>query len=142
MKQYFTGFFTAICLTTSVFLFMVSQNRNHGAIEVSSITIKDKYSASAIAISSDGMMMINNKGKKLVSIGQGDALGGAIRTFSEDGREMAFFGANKDGDGGILRTKNIFGEETGYFGTDIKNNGIVTLSDRYGNIGWVANGKQ
>jgi hypothetical protein len=39
MKQYFTGVFTAVCLTASVFLFMGSQNKNLGDIEVNSITV-------------------------------------------------------------------------------------------------------
>ena len=34
MKQYFTGFFTAICLTTSVFIFMGSTDNNMGHIIV------------------------------------------------------------------------------------------------------------
>jgi len=40
MKQYFTGFFTAICLTTSVFIFMGSQNKNLGDIVVNSISVQ------------------------------------------------------------------------------------------------------
>ena len=39
MKQYFTGFFTAICLTSSIFIFMGSKNKNLGDITVSSISI-------------------------------------------------------------------------------------------------------
>ena len=39
MKQYFTGFFTALCLTSSIFIFMGSKNRNLGDITVSSISI-------------------------------------------------------------------------------------------------------
>ena len=39
MKQYFLGFFTAVCLTSSLFIFIGSSNRNLGDITVSSISI-------------------------------------------------------------------------------------------------------
>ena len=39
MKQYFSGFFTAFCLTASAFMFMGSQNKNLGNIIVDSITV-------------------------------------------------------------------------------------------------------
>ena len=141
MKQYFTGFFTAVCLTSSIFFFVGAQ-KNHGDLLVSSLKIKDRYSASSITIESEGITMVNNKGKKLLSIGKGDVLGGSIRAFSPEGREMIYLGSNIDGDGGVIKIRNIFGEETGSFGTDINKNGIATLSDRYGEIGWVAFGKQ
>jgi len=31
---------------------------------------------------------------------------------------------------------------TGYFGTGTSNDGIAALSDRYGDVGWSAEGKQ
>ena len=34
MKQYFTGFFTAACLTASVFMFIGAESKNLGDIEV------------------------------------------------------------------------------------------------------------
>ena len=43
MKQYFTGFFTAVCLTASLFLFMGSQDKNLGDIEVESILLKGSF---------------------------------------------------------------------------------------------------
>ena len=43
MKQYFTGFLTAVCLTASVFIFMGSQNKNLGDIEADSIVLKGEY---------------------------------------------------------------------------------------------------
>ena len=42
MKQYFTGFFTAFCLTASAFMFMGSQNKNLGNIIVDSITVSSQ----------------------------------------------------------------------------------------------------
>ena len=58
MKQYFTGFFTAVCLTASVFIFMGSKNKNLGDIKVSSISIvPGKYG------------------------------GGFIKTYNEDGKQ-------------------------------------------------------
>ena len=55
MKQYFTGFFTAFCLTASSFLFMGSQNKNLGDIEVNSIKVRD-----AILISDHGVIFIGD----------------------------------------------------------------------------------
>ena len=42
MKQYFTGFFTATCLTASVFIFLGAESKNLGDIEVNSIKVVDK----------------------------------------------------------------------------------------------------
>jgi len=49
MKQYFTGFFTAVCLTVSFFLFMGSKQKtlkdfnNMGHIKVTGITIEGAF---------------------------------------------------------------------------------------------------
>ena len=39
MKEYLKGFFTAVCLTTSFFIFISSNNKNLGDIVVNSISI-------------------------------------------------------------------------------------------------------
>ena len=44
MKQYFTGFFTAFCLTASLFLFLGSQRTTLGDIVVNSIVVRDNGS--------------------------------------------------------------------------------------------------
>ena len=41
MKQYFTGFFTGVCLVASAVMFMGASNKNLGDITVNSITVMD-----------------------------------------------------------------------------------------------------
>ena len=52
MKQYFTGFFTAVCLTASAFLFMGAQNKNLGDVTVKSLTVEDDEGRAMVDISS------------------------------------------------------------------------------------------
>ena len=52
MKQYFTGFFTAFCLTASAFLFMGSQNKNLGDVTVKSLAVKDDEGHTTVLIES------------------------------------------------------------------------------------------
>ena len=53
----------------------------------------------------------------------------------------AYLGTGESGSG-FLKTHNTLGVMTGYFGTNQDNDGIVTLSDRYGDKGWRKSGKQ
>ena len=70
MKQYFTGFFTAVCLTASVFLFMGTQNKNLGDIVVNSISIKGENGETNIY---DGYIQTNNAdGKEIAYLGTGE----------------------------------------------------------------------
>ena len=39
MKQYFTGFFTALCITSSVFFFLGAKSKKNDNLIVESITI-------------------------------------------------------------------------------------------------------
>ena len=116
MKQYFTGFFTAVCLTASVFIFMGTQNKNLGDIVVNSISIKSEN-------------------------GETNIYDGYIQTNNADGKLTAYLGTGESGSG-FLATHNTLGVMTGYFGTNQDNDGIVTLSDRYGDKGWRQSGKQ
>ena len=122
MKQYFTGFFTAVCLTASVFIFMGSQNKNLGDIVVHSISVQ-------------------NDGKEVVWLGTGEGGVGFLETFDADGKKTVYLGTGEEGVG-FLKTHNIHEKMTGYFGTDKNNDGISSLFDRYGDVGWSASGKQ
>jgi len=79
MKQYFTGFFTAVCLTASVFIFMGSQNKNLGDIEANSITVRTP------------------DGKVPIYIAYGGEGNGYIQTFNADGKQTAYLGTGKGG---------------------------------------------
>jgi hypothetical protein len=55
MKQYFTGFFTALCLALSFFLFTGANKTNLGDITVNSIKVVDDGSGGyIITYNSDG----------------------------------------------------------------------------------------
>jgi hypothetical protein len=69
MKQYFTGFFTAACLTVSVFMFIGAESKNLGDIEVNSIKVVDK------------------NGKITVHLGTNVIGGGWLGTYNADGEE-------------------------------------------------------
>ena len=162
MKQYFTGFFTAVCLTASVFIFMGTQNKNLGDIVVNSISIKSENGETNIY---DGYIQTNNADGKLTAylgtgesggghvqtfnadgklttyLGTGNNSGGHVQTHNADGKQTAYLGTGESGSG-FLATHNTLGVMTGYFGTNQDNDGIVTLSDRYGDKGWRQSGKQ
>ena len=71
MKQYFTGFFTALCLTVSFFLFTGANNTNLGDITVNSLKVVD------------------------------DGSGGYIVTYNSDGKRTSFLGTSEGGAGKI-----------------------------------------
>ena len=73
MKQYFTGFFTAIVLTISVFLFIGAAS-NKSKIEAKMITVKGK----------DGSTLI---------------MDGTIVTLNKDGFVTGYFGNDKSKNG-------------------------------------------
>ena len=57
-------------------------------------------------------------------------------TIKTNGKKTAYLGD------GIMRTYNADGEESGYFGTNKNNDGMILLSDRYGDVGWSRDGKK
>ena len=93
MKQYFTGFFTATCLTASVFIFLGAENKNLGDIEVNSIKVMDK----------------NNR--ITVHLGTNIIGGGWLGTYNEDGKKTSYLGTGEGGTG-ILVKYNADGKET------------------------------
>ena len=81
MKQYFTGFFTAMILTISIFLF-IGASTNKKKIEAGMITVKGK----------DGKTLI---------------MDGTIVTLNKDGFVTGYFGNDKSKNGIItLFNKN------------------------------------
>ena len=65
MKQYYTGFFTAVCLTTSLFLFIGSQNSQE--IEARSLILKGVSGTTSII--GGNISMYNNEGKQTAYLG-------------------------------------------------------------------------
>lgn len=53
-----------------------------------------------------------------------------------------FVGQNSDGTGAGIQINNKHGEIVSIIGTDKQMDGIIILSDRYGDPGWAQTGKQ
>ena len=102
MKEYFTGFFTAVCITSSLFILTGSKNKNLGDITVSSITVvPGKYG------------------------------GGFIKTFNEKGMETSYLGTAEDGVG-VLGLHNAFGKQIIYLGSGDKGSGLLKTYNQHG----------
>ena len=114
MKQYFTGFFTAVCLTASVFLFMGSQNKNLGEIEADMITITSELGTTYLI--GGGIVLENQYGKDVFTVGISDDGGGFLSTYNTDGKETSYLGTGEGGVG-LLTTNNAGGKQTSYLGT-------------------------
>ena len=139
MKQYFTGFFTAVCLTASVFLFMGSQIKNLGDIDADSIKLTSELGTTYLL--AGGIILENKDGNHVLTVAIGDGGGGHLTTFNADGKKMSYLGTGEGG-GGHLETFNVHEKMTGYFGTGENNDGVAILFDRYGDGGWTVSGKQ
>ena len=75
MKQYFSGFITAICLSICFIMFTASQSKNLGDITVNSIRVVDNEN------------------------------GGFITTYNEEGKITAYIGSIDDGGGKVAAYK-------------------------------------
>ena len=93
------------------------------------------------------MMFMGSQNKNLGNITvnsitvKDDGNGGFIKTSNADGKQTVYLGTSTEGFG-FLSTNNKHEVRTGYFGTNTDNDGLAVLSDRYGDIGWSASGKQ
>ena len=147
MKQYFTGFFTAVCLTASVFIFMGSQNKNLGDIVVNSISVQnDGKEVVWLGTGKGGIGFLetyNADGKQTSYLGTGEGGGGHLSTYNADGKETSYLGTNKDGSG-VLMIHNMDEQFIAGFGASPDNgkDGEAIIFDRYGDVGWSASGKQ
>ena len=112
MKQYFTGFFTAICLTASVFLFMGQQNSDE--MEAKSIVFKGVNGTTFIE-------------------------GGRIFVYNLDGKQTAFICTNDRMDGEI-KLQNKLGYKIismcAHRGDGFSGNGSLTINNEHGEYGW------
>ena len=134
MKQYFTGFFTGVCLVASAVMFMGASNKNLGNITVNSITVMDDGTGGFI-------QTLNADGKQTSYLGTGGKGSGKLQTFNADGKQTSYLGTAVEGSG-KLQTYNKHGVMVGYFGTDANEDGVIGLYNRYGDTGWSAFGKK
>ena len=141
MRQYFTGFFTAVCLTASVFIFMGSQNKNLGDIEADSISLTSELGTTYLI--GGGITFENKDGKDVINIGISDDDSGFLSTYNADGKETSFLGTDIEGSGALM-INNMDEQLIAGFGASPDNgkDGEAVLFDRYGDIGWSASGKQ
>ena len=122
MQKYFTGFFTAVCLTSSIFIFMGSQNRSLGHIKAETIVVTNELGQTLI--NGDGMTLVNQYGKIVFASGIATDDSGYLQTFSKDGQEMCAINE------GVLKTYNKDGANTGYFGTNKDDDGVAILFNK------------
>ena len=146
--------------TALFFTCTASKSGNLGHITVDSIEVVDENGAMCLEINHGGMMIgtPRDQGKVIIAVGLVGE-GGSIMTTNPDGKMTTFIGSSKIGGGyvqtyrsdgtdaiflgsGYLHTYNDRGVMVGYFGADKTNDGIITLSDRYGEHGWGEHGKK
>ena len=113
MKQYFTGFFTASCLTTSFFLFLgarVDQNEFNKPIMV-------KGTQGYTYLDGDGIYIASEKSNNVkVFFGIDNQDNGLVRLHNASNKEMAYLGTkNKDG---MLQINNADGFKTCFISSE------------------------
>ena len=77
MKQYFSGFFTAICLSVSFVMFTASNNDNLGDITVNSIKVVDNQNGGFITT-------YNNQGEITTYIGSVEGGSGKVASYDRN----------------------------------------------------------
>ena len=92
MKQYLTGFITAVCLTASTFLFIGAQRTTLGDIVVNSIVVRDNGRGGYIAT-------YNEQGKETAYLGTGKNGVGFLRTSDAYGNQAVYLGSGETGNG-------------------------------------------
>ena len=96
MKNYFTGFITSTCLTTSVFLFMGSQSAK---TQIEPIIITSEKGTTKIG---GGFIEIDSpSGKKIFDVNVGDSNHGELTIYNKNGNSISKVSANEEGDGYI-----------------------------------------
>ena len=135
-----------VLATALVFVLIgaTSPNKNLGDIVVNSINVLDENGNSVVWLNADeegGMIGVRNTdGKTVIGLG-GAEDGGMLLISNSDGKTVAGLGVDGAG-GGALKTFNTHNKGVGYFGSSEDGDGVVVLSDRYGDAGWAVSGKQ
>ena len=119
MRQYFMWFFSALCLSASLYLFTEANHYNSGNDE------KDKV----IISSGDGQTIIE---------------GGSMKFFNKEGKEIVYIGVSKKM-AGKIQLQNSSGYKIAslgtWYGDGFSGNGYIDVSDAYGQYGWSVIGK-
>ena len=122
MKQYFSGFISAICLSISFVMFTASQTNTLGDIVVNSITLVDKNGLGG------SFKLLDDKGEKILSIKDG-----RIRIFDQSGQEVVAIQSDEQSrgnislkNGGYLDTYNDYDNKTVSIGENINGLGVIS----------------
>ena len=119
MKQYFMGFFSALCLLISLYFFVEANHNNVGNDE------------------KDQAVLVSNNGKTIIE-------GGSMRFFNKEDKEIVYIGVSKKL-AGKLQIQNRLGYKIAslgaWYGDGFSGNGYIDVSDAYGQYGWSVIGK-
>ncbi len=118
MKQYFTGFFNALILSVSLYLFIGNKSKLNFTIN-KPITIEDDRSK--IIITSESIPIFNKAKGEVVFLGLSSRNSGSIEIKNEKGYNVASIGA--------------------WYGDGYSGNGSIIVNDDYGSYGWSVIGK-
>ena len=129
MKKYFTGFFTAMCLTGSLFILMGSRSQFHQDINANSNIVPNSDGSMTI-LDGNGITTYNNEGKVVSTLGKKNDEQGHLLLSNMDGNTMCYLGSGSYG--GTLLTYNIRGKETSQLGTGKRSHGGLMIYNRNG----------
>ena len=119
MRQYFMGFFSALCLSASFYLFT----------EVSHDNSDNNKENQVVLTGEDGKTIIE---------------GGSIRFINKEGKEIVYIGVDKKM-AGKIQIQNRSGYKTAsmgsWYGDGFSGNGYIDVSDAYGQYGLSVIGK-
>ncbi len=146
MKEYITGFLSAICLICSFILFLGAKHSSD-IIKTHEIHIMDKSTGNlAIRLYADsgsGRVIVNRTDKDVneskVVLGC-ESNGGSVSIYNTKNKIVGGLVPDTK-DGGTLTLNNEFGENRCYLGADEKNNGLIQLFNSYGYFGWQVSGE-
>ena len=158
MKQYFTGFFTAMVFTSSLFLFIGAKKRTIDNLTVQKITIIDSGDKQIGEIGSDKgssylwlksnkskkpnislvadrsqseILMRGSSGREAINLGINNNMGGNIRVNQKNGLRALVLESDKMGNGQFL-CYNHREKETLFVGTNNINSGQIKTFNSLG----------
>ena len=118
MRQYFTGFFTALCLATSLYFFISSDSSSSEEVNLPIIIEDDK---GKVVINSESIRFYNKEKEEILFVGSTVREAGSIQIKNNRGYKVVNLGA--------------------WYGDGFNGNGSITVNNAYGNYGWSVIGK-
>tara|TARA_A100001015_G_scaffold184424_1_gene205191 strand:+ start:1082 stop:1378 length:297 start_codon:yes stop_codon:yes gene_type:complete len=90
MRQYFTGFFTALCLTTSLYFFISSDSSSNEPVNLPIIIEDDK---GKVVINSESIRFYNKEKEEILFVGSTVREAGSIQIKNNKGYNVVNLGA-------------------------------------------------